>query len=95
MDIATKRNLENLVGIGERLLKKPVTTVNFETGVCEPRHKGTNEEALIRYMTSLPCFCHDTVKPKIISNLYIYIKYIKFIYADLQKFFPKRSELET
>ncbi|XP_031248919.1 patatin-like protein 2 [Pistacia vera] len=51
VDIATKKNLESLVGLGERLLKKPVTKVNFETGVCEPCHKGTNEEALIRYIT--------------------------------------------
>ncbi|KAJ0086409.1 hypothetical protein Patl1_09007 [Pistacia atlantica] len=49
MDIATKKNLESLVGIGERLLKKPVTKVNFETRVCEPCHKGTNEEALISF----------------------------------------------
>ncbi|GAY39477.1 hypothetical protein CUMW_044620 [Citrus unshiu] len=48
VDVATKKNLESLVGIGERLLKKPVTKVNFETGLCEPCGQGTNDEALIR-----------------------------------------------
>lgn len=51
VDVATKKNLESLVGIGERLLKKPVTKVNFETGLCEPCGQGTNDEALIRYVT--------------------------------------------
>lgn len=50
VDIATKKNLESLVGIGERLLKKPVTKVNFENGLGEPCNQGTNEEALIRYV---------------------------------------------
>ncbi|KAL9446153.1 hypothetical protein AB3S75_013925 [Citrus x aurantiifolia] len=48
VDVATKKNLESLVGIGERLLKKPVTKVNFETGLCEPTGQGTNDEALRR-----------------------------------------------
>ncbi|KAJ4701790.1 Patatin [Melia azedarach] len=48
VDIATKKNLENLVRIGEKLLKKPVAKVNFETGLCEPSNQGTNEEALTR-----------------------------------------------
>lgn len=52
VDIATKENLENLVKIGERLLKKPIARVNLETGVCEPSDWGTNEKALKRYYTS-------------------------------------------
>ena len=36
--------------IGERLLKKPVSRVNLETGLSEPvENGGTNEEALKRY----------------------------------------------
>ncbi|XP_038704304.1 patatin-like protein 2 [Tripterygium wilfordii] len=49
VDIATKKNLEALVQVGEKLLKKPVTRMNPETGVCEPTsasHQVTNEEAL-------------------------------------------------
>lgn len=39
--------MENLVKIGEGLLKKPVSRVNLETGLYEPVEKeGTNEEAL-------------------------------------------------
>ncbi|KAF3446686.1 hypothetical protein FNV43_RR11866 [Rhamnella rubrinervis] len=49
VDIATKENLNNLVKVGEKLLKKPVSMVNLETGCFEPRHKDTNEEALIRF----------------------------------------------
>ncbi|THG15172.1 patatin-like protein 2 [Camellia sinensis] len=48
VDIATKENLEDLVKVGERLLKKPVSSVNLETGLYEPSNQGTNEEALIR-----------------------------------------------
>ncbi|KAF6172422.1 hypothetical protein GIB67_025927, partial [Kingdonia uniflora] len=49
-NISTKENMENLVKIGENLLKKPVSTMNFATS----RHKevkgeGTNEEALSRF----------------------------------------------
>ncbi|XP_031125652.1 patatin-like protein 2 [Ipomoea triloba] len=50
VDVATKENLEKLVEIGERLLKKPVSRVNLETGVSEPiPHSGTNEDALKRF----------------------------------------------
>lgn len=49
LDIATKANLENLVEIGERILKKPVSKVNLETGEFEPANQGTNEEALKRF----------------------------------------------
>ncbi|KAK9740605.1 hypothetical protein RND81_03G047200 [Saponaria officinalis] len=48
VDIATKENLEELVNVGEQLLKKPVTKVNLATGVCEPISHHTNEEILIR-----------------------------------------------
>ncbi|XP_061947750.1 patatin-like protein 2 [Populus nigra] len=46
VDVATKKNLENLVKVGEELLKKPVSRVNLATGVFEPINKMTNEEAL-------------------------------------------------
>uniref|UniRef100_A0A5B6YTJ6 Patatin n=1 Tax=Davidia involucrata TaxID=16924 RepID=A0A5B6YTJ6_DAVIN len=49
VDIATKRNLEDLVKVGEELLKKPVSRVNLETGICEASNQETNEEALIRF----------------------------------------------
>ncbi|KAJ6939899.1 hypothetical protein NC651_006149 [Populus alba x Populus x berolinensis] len=53
VDIATKENLENLVKVGEGLLKKPVSRVNLDTGVYEPANKLTNEEALITYKSVL------------------------------------------
>ncbi|XP_057970635.1 patatin-like protein 1 [Malania oleifera] len=47
MDVATEENLENLVKVGERLLNKPVSRVNFETDHYEPvENGGTNAEAL-------------------------------------------------
>ncbi|KAI3456037.1 hypothetical protein Pfo_012700 [Paulownia fortunei] len=48
VDVATKENLEDLVKVGERLLKRPVSRVNLETGIYVPSSQGTNEEALIR-----------------------------------------------
>ncbi|XP_022768806.1 patatin-like protein 2 [Durio zibethinus] len=48
VDIATKENLENLVKVGEELLKKPVSRMNLENGQFEPAGEVTNEEALIR-----------------------------------------------
>ncbi|XP_064971430.1 patatin-like protein 2 [Musa acuminata AAA Group] len=50
-DISTKENLDDLVTVGERLLKKPVSRVNLETGVFEPvgNGEGTNEDALRRF----------------------------------------------
>ncbi|CAA6659450.1 unnamed protein product [Spirodela intermedia] len=49
-DNSAKENLDNLVKVGEILLKKPVSRVNLETGVYEPvgNGEGTNEEALRR-----------------------------------------------
>ncbi|GLU18838.1 hypothetical protein SLE2022_351150 [Rubroshorea leprosula] len=62
IDIATKKNLDDLVEVGEKLLKKPVSKVNMETGLIEPVSKvnmetgliepcgqGSNEEALKRF----------------------------------------------
>ncbi|KAL5705808.1 Proteolipid protein 2 [Ranunculus cassubicifolius] len=49
-DISTDDNLETLVKVGNRLLKKPVSRVNLQTGVSEPlENGGTNEEALRRF----------------------------------------------
>ncbi|KAL6212481.1 hypothetical protein ACLB2K_017701 [Fragaria x ananassa] len=48
VDVATHENLNNLVKVGEELLKKPVSRVNMETGMYEPAHQSTNEEALVR-----------------------------------------------
>jgi hypothetical protein len=50
VDIATKKNLDHLVKVGQGLLKKPVSRVNLDTGVFEPSSEETNEEALIRYV---------------------------------------------
>lgn len=50
IDIATEENLNKLVQISERLLKKPVSRVNLETGLSEPlENGGTNAEALRKY----------------------------------------------
>ncbi|KAF5176403.1 Patatin [Thalictrum thalictroides] len=49
-DLATTENLNALVEIGERLLKKPVTRVNLDTGgtkVCASGY--SNEESLIKF----------------------------------------------
>ncbi|RWR84140.1 patatin-like protein 2 [Cinnamomum micranthum f. kanehirae] len=54
VDIATKENLENLAKVGDRLLKKPVSRVNLETGIFEPlENEGTNEEVLKRFAKRL------------------------------------------
>ncbi|KAL4196947.1 hypothetical protein AMTRI_Chr04g248810 [Amborella trichopoda] len=48
VDISTKENLQNLVNIGQQLLKNPVSRVNVETGLFEPlKNQSTNEEALV------------------------------------------------
>ncbi|XP_011007290.1 PREDICTED: patatin-like protein 3 [Populus euphratica] len=50
VDIATKENLENLVKVGEDLLKSPVSRINLDTGGYEPVEDGvTYEEALQRF----------------------------------------------
>ncbi|KAI4316726.1 hypothetical protein L6164_024678 [Bauhinia variegata] len=54
VDIATKENLEALRQIGERLLKKPVSMMNLETGLSEPvENAGTNEDALRKFAKML------------------------------------------
>ncbi|KAF8673356.1 hypothetical protein HU200_048916 [Digitaria exilis] len=50
VDIATTENMEAQIGIGQELLKKPVSRVNIDTGVYEPvNSEGTNEEELSRF----------------------------------------------
>lgn len=53
VDKATRENLENIVKVGEALLKKPVSKVNLDTGVSEPLSQGTNEVALKRLAETL------------------------------------------
>ncbi|CAD5181227.1 unnamed protein product [Musa acuminata subsp. malaccensis] len=53
VDISTKENLENLVKAGEKLLKKPVSRVNLETGDYEIVGKKSNEEALTEFAMKL------------------------------------------
>ncbi|XP_048227409.1 patatin-like protein 2 [Ricinus communis] len=48
VDIATEDNLNNLVKVGQELLKKRVARVNLDSGVFEPAYKATNEEALVK-----------------------------------------------
>ncbi|KAM1134031.1 hypothetical protein ACFX19_043915 [Malus domestica] len=49
VDIATSENLNDLIKVGEKLLKKPVSRVDFGTGKGKPVHPDiTNQEALIR-----------------------------------------------
>uniref|UniRef100_A0A2N9H0N5 Patatin n=1 Tax=Fagus sylvatica TaxID=28930 RepID=A0A2N9H0N5_FAGSY len=53
-DVATEKNLENLVKVGEQLLKKTVARKNVDTGLYEPvQNGGTNEEALKRWFAKL------------------------------------------
>lgn len=51
VDVATKKNLDDLVKVGEGLLKKPVSRINLETGIFEASNSNseTNEQALIRH----------------------------------------------
>ncbi|KAK4482897.1 hypothetical protein RD792_010070 [Penstemon davidsonii] len=49
MDLATKENLNDLVKVGEDLLKKPIARVNSRTGIYESISKETNAQALTRY----------------------------------------------
>jgi hypothetical protein len=50
VDMATKKNLDHLVKVGQGLLKKPISRVNLDTGVFKPSSEETNEQALIRYV---------------------------------------------
>lgn len=48
-DNSKRENLENLVKIGNEMLKRPVSNVNLETGLCEPTQDTvTYEEALVK-----------------------------------------------
>ncbi|XP_023728606.1 patatin-like protein 2 isoform X1 [Lactuca sativa] len=49
MDLATHENLENLVKVGQELLKKKVARVNLGTCISKPYHHTTNEMALIKF----------------------------------------------
>ncbi|CAN6984432.1 unnamed protein product [Brassica rapa subsp. trilocularis] len=50
MDLATKSNLENLVIIGEKMLKNRVVQMNIDTGVYEPVPGNvTNDQELKRF----------------------------------------------
>ncbi|KAE9466854.1 hypothetical protein C3L33_01230, partial [Rhododendron williamsianum] len=52
VDVATTENLGKLVEFGEKLLKKPVSRVNLDTGLYQRvADGGTNEDALKRYNT--------------------------------------------
>ncbi|KAL5705842.1 hypothetical protein ACHQM5_024082 [Ranunculus cassubicifolius] len=49
-DISTEENLQNLVKVGNNLLKKPVARVNLASGRYEEcKGEGTNEESLARF----------------------------------------------
>ncbi|XP_035541886.1 patatin-like protein 2 [Juglans regia] len=49
VDVATKKNLDDLVKVGEELLKQRVSRVNLDTGLFEPTNSETNAEALARF----------------------------------------------
>ncbi|KAF5445119.1 hypothetical protein F2P56_034193 [Juglans regia] len=49
VDVATTKNLDDLVKVGDELLKKQVSRVNLDTGLFEPSNSETNAEALIRF----------------------------------------------
>jgi len=53
VDIATKENLNGLVEVGEKMLKKPVCSVNFQTGCFDELNVGTNEDALRKLAETL------------------------------------------
>ncbi|PON73475.1 Patatin-related protein [Trema orientale] len=53
-DNSKRENLENLVKIGNELLKRPVSNVNLDTGLCEPTQgSGIYEEALVKFAKRL------------------------------------------
>ncbi|KAL7159531.1 hypothetical protein ABFS83_01G033700 [Erythranthe nasuta] len=50
VDVCTKRNLNDLINIGQNLLKAPFSRVNLQTGNSEPViNGGTNEDALKKF----------------------------------------------
>jgi len=90
VDVATKENLENLVKVGEELLKKQVSRVNLATGVFEPINKMTNEEALRKYkwMNNTPCFI-------LIILLFIYFLRFLFCWCRMAKLLSKEKHLRA
>jgi hypothetical protein len=79
--VATKENLEDLMKVGESLLKKPVSRVNLETGRVEPTKEGTNEQALVRLI--------HIIAENVLLNIYCFQyaddgKIVKF--ADLRSY---------
>ncbi|KAH1204103.1 Patatin-like protein 2 [Glycine max] len=65
VDKATMKNLDDLVKVGESLLKKPVSKINLKTGVYEPvKSYQTNEEALKRAKSSI-----EQIQPPTYGNL--------------------------
>ncbi|KAJ0041551.1 hypothetical protein Pint_28076 [Pistacia integerrima] len=46
-DKATKKNMQELVKIGDRLLKKPVSRMNLDSGILEPVDNGGNNEQVL------------------------------------------------
>lgn len=53
VDVATKENLDDLVKVGEKLLKKQVSRTNLDYGTFIPCKTETNEEALTRFAKTL------------------------------------------
>ncbi|XP_051137531.1 patatin-like protein 2 isoform X2 [Andrographis paniculata] len=54
VDVSTKENLNDLVRIGEELLKAPVSRINLQNGNYEPIvDGGTNQEALRKFAVLL------------------------------------------
>lgn len=71
VDVATKKNLNDLLEVGEGLLKKPVSRVNLENGRFEVCNHETNEEALIRYTSTN---IYYVVNFSNISSIIFYLK---------------------
>lgn len=54
VDMSTRENMQRLVEIGNKLLEKPVSRVNLDTGKFEEiEGEGTNAEALSRFAKQL------------------------------------------
>ncbi|CAK9166476.1 unnamed protein product [Ilex paraguariensis] len=50
VDVSTKKNMQDLVTVGEELLEKQVSRINVDTGLYEPvENGGTNMEALKKF----------------------------------------------
>ncbi|OAY70667.1 patatin-like protein 2 [Ananas comosus] len=54
VDVSTRKNMEDLIQIGNDLLKKPAARVNLETGTYEPIARGgTNADAIDHFAKKL------------------------------------------